>query len=251
MYGPPLRNNLKDNIEKPKSLKEVPKYLKTLIGSFFSRYYFIFKLVWETNPLYLFSMALVAICSGIFPVIGAYITSELLQSIADAYRIAMEYKDILPVGELIQLVSEQVNVYLWIGLQLAYSISVSLLNSLNSVVIAISGEKVANHIKTKVITKAKDMDLAQFDMPDFYEKLENATREASFRPVQILNATFNMISSFISMLSFVITLIVLSPWAPVIIIIFALPAAIVKFVYGRKSFLYMKRHSKDRRQMDY
>ena len=252
MYGPPpFRKAPGDNIEKPKALKEYPKYIKKLIGSFFSRYYFIFKLVWETNPFYLFAMALVAICSGVFPIVGAYITAELLQSIADAYIIAKEYVNILAVNDLIQKVSSEVDVFLWIGLQLAYSIAVSLLNSLNSMVVAISGEKVANHIKTKVITKSKDMDLAQFDMPEFYEKLENATREASFRPVQILNATFNMISSLISMISFIVALIVLSPWAPVVIIIFALPAAIVKFVYGRKSFLYMKRHSKDRRQMEY
>ena len=250
MYGPPLRKSPNDNIEKPKSLKGVPNYLGKLIKNFFSRYYFIFKLVWETNPFYLFAMAFVAICSGVFPVVGAYITAELLQSITDAYIIAKNFIN-LPVADLIEKVSSEVNVFLWIGLQLAYSIANSLLNALNSTVVSISGEKVANHIKTKVITKSKEMDLAQFDMPEFYEKLENATREASFRPVQILNATFNMISSFISMISFIIALIVLSPWAPIIIIIFALPAAIVKFVYGRKSFLYMKRHSKDRRQMDY
>ena len=250
MYGPPLRKNSVDNIEKPKSIKDVPRYLKTLVGNFFSRYYFIFKLVWETNPFYLFAMAFVAIFSGVFPVLGAYITSELLQSIADAYRLASEFID-LPASELIQKVSSEVNVFLWIGLQLAYTVAISLLNSLNTTIVSIAGEKVANHIKTKVITKAKDMDLAQFDMPEFYEKLENATREATFRPIQILSATFNMISSLISMISFVITLIVLSPLAPIIIVIFALPAAIVKFAYGRKSFLYMKKHSKDRRQMDY
>ena len=158
MYGPPpFRKAPSDNIEKPKSLKEYPKYLKTLIGNFFSRYYFIFKLVWETNPFYLFAMALVAICSGIFPIIGAYVTAELLQSIADAYRLAMEYKDIMVAVDLINKVSSEVNVFLWIGIQLAYSIAVSLLNSLNSTVVSISGEKVANHIKTKVITKSKDM----------------------------------------------------------------------------------------------
>ena len=252
MYGPPpLRKAPSDNIEKPKKLKEVPRYIKKLLGSFFSRYYFIFKLVWETNPFYLFAMAFVTICSGVFPIVGAYVTAQLLQSIADAYRLAMDFKDVLPVAELVQKISGEVDVFLWIGLQLVYSIAVSLLNSLNSMVIAISGEKVANHIKTKVITKSKDMDIAQFDMPEFYEKLENATREATFRPVQILNATFSMISSFISMISFIIALIVLSPWAPLIIIVFALPAAIVKFIYGRKNFLYSKRHSKDRRQMEY
>lgn len=252
MYGPPpLRKIPQDDIEKPKSIKQVPRYLKELISKFFSRYIYIFKLVWDTNPFYLFAMAFVALCSGLFPILGAYVTSQLLQEISDAYVLAMELKDTLSAGDLIKQVMDQVDVFLWIGLQLAYAVGSSLISTLNSTVVSISGEKVANHIKIKVITKAKDIDVAQFDLPEFYEKLENATREASFRPVQILNATFNMISSLISMISFIIALVVLSPFAPLIIIAFALPAAIVKFVYGRKNFMYMKRHSKDRRQMEY
>ncbi len=251
MYGPPLRKTPQDNIEKPKSLKQVPRYIKQIVSNFFSRYIYIFKLVWETNPFYLFAMAFVALCSGLFPILGAYITANLLQEISDAYVLAMELKDSLATSALIKQVTEQVNVFLWIGLQLAYSFANSIITTLNSTVVAIAGEKVANHIKVKVITKAKNIDVAQFDSPEFYEKLENATREASFRPVQILNASFNMISSLISMISFIIALIILSPWAPLIIIAFALPAAIVKFVYGRKNFMYARRHSKDRRQMEY
>jgi len=254
MYGPPpIRKMPQDNIEKPQSIKQVPRYLKDLIFKFFSRYIYIFKLVWETNPFYLFAMAFVALCSGLFPVLGAYITAQLLQQISDAYVLSVELikNSGLTSQELIAQVSQEVDVFLWIGLQLTYSVANSIISTLNSTIVSISGEKVANHIKTKVITKAKTIDIAQFDLPEFYEKLENATREASFRPVQILNSTFNMISSFISMISFIVALIVLSPWAPLVILVFALPAAIVKFVYGRKNFMYMKRHSKDRRQMEY
>lgn len=254
MYGPPpIRKMPQDNIEKPQSIKQVPRYLKDLIFKFFSRYIYIFKLVWETNPFYLFAMAFVALCSGLFPVLGAYITAQLLQQISDAYVLSVELikNSSLTSQELIAQVSQEVDVFLWIGLQLTYSVANSIISTLNSTIVSISGEKVANHIKTKVITKAKTIDIAQFDLPEFYEKLENATREASFRPVQILNSTFNMISSFISMISFIVALIVLSPWAPLVILVFALPAAIVKFVYGRKNFMYMKRHSKDRRQMEY
>lgn len=250
MYGPPLRKP-QDDIEKPHSIKQVPRYIKELLTKFFSRYIYIFKLVWETNPFYLFAMAFVSLCTGLFPILGAYITAQLLQQISDAYTIAISLKDVLPATELIETVISKVNVFMWIGLQLAYTVGHSIINALNTTVIAISGEKVANHIKVKIISKAKSVDIAQFDLPEFYEKLENATREASFRPVQILNATFNLISSIISMVSFIIALIILSPFAPLIIIVFALPAAIVKFAYGRKNFMYMKRHSKERRQMEY
>ena len=49
MFGPPPKMN-EDGIPKPKSLKEVPRYVGKVIKNFFSRYIYIFKLVWETNP---------------------------------------------------------------------------------------------------------------------------------------------------------------------------------------------------------
>ena len=53
------------------------------------------------------------------------------------------------------------------------------------------------------------------------------------------------------MVSFIVALIALSPFAPLVIIIFALPAAIVKMSYSRKNFLYARRRSKERRHMEY
>ena len=58
MFGPPPRFKLTNDLDKPKSIKEMPKYICKQIGGFFSRYAYIFKLVWETNPLILFAMAL-------------------------------------------------------------------------------------------------------------------------------------------------------------------------------------------------
>ena len=126
-----------------------------------------------------------------------------------------------------------------------------IVSTVYNAIIKILSEKVVNHIKVKIITKSKDIDLAQFDLPEFYEKFENACREASFRPVQILSSTFSMLSNLISAISFVVVLATFSPFAPLLIIVFALPAAIIRFVYGRKNFLYMRRHSKERRLMEY
>jgi high-affinity Fe2+/Pb2+ permease len=55
-----------------------------------------------------------------------------------------------------------------------------------NMVIRISGELVTNHIKLKILNKTKEIDMSSFDMPEFYEKLENASREAGMRPISIL-----------------------------------------------------------------
>jgi ABC-type multidrug transport system fused ATPase/permease subunit len=126
-----------------------------------------------------------------------------------------------------------------------------LLDKVSSMVTGIAGELVVNHIKLTLIGKAKTLDTRSFDNPEFYEKLENANREANMRPIGILNSTFSLISAIISAVSFVVVLANLNTFAPIVIIIAALPSAFVSLLYRNRNFRYIRFHSKERRQMQY
>ncbi|MBO5380354.1 MAG: ABC transporter ATP-binding protein [Clostridia bacterium] len=253
MYGPP-RKPPSDNIPKPKSFKEVFPYVFKVVKGFFSRYFFIFRLVWEASPFILVIMSLVTVINGVFPVLGAKIGAELITAVGDAINdragLAATFEG-LNVFQSALAIFTETRIGFFILFELIYLVISSIVSNAYNAFISISSEKVANHIKVKIISKAKTIDVSQFDLPEFYEKFENASREASFRPIQILSSTFSMISNIISMISFIIVLIALNPLAPLIIFVISLPAAIIKFVYGRKNFLYMRRRSKDRRQMEY
>lgn len=231
---PPLRDN-KFQIPRPKSIKEIPPFLKTLIFGFLGRLFYIFKLIWDTNPLILIGMSLLTLFNGIIPVAHAYINAYILNALASI------------------LVSNIVfNSIIWIFvLKFILTLFERIVTSVDNIINRIAGELVTNHIKVELMNKAKKIDLSRFDLPDFYEKLENANREAGIRPVQILNSTFKMISSIISMVSFIIVLSGISGWAPIIIILMALPSSIISFIYRRKNFNYMRHRSKDRREMQY
>lgn len=225
---------------KPKSTKEIPGYLKRLITKFFFRLFYIFTLVWETKPWILFLMLFMAVFNGIIPVIGAYITANLINSLVSAYNASIK-----------GIPSEFGNVMFLLIFQFGYIFVNSFVNNINSILSRISGELVVNHVNIKIMNKAREIDLASFDRPEFYEKLENASREAGNRPIQIMNAAFGIISTLISMISFIAILWVISPFAPFIIIAMAVPSAIVNFIYRKKNFLYVRHRSKDRRQLSY
>lgn len=234
----------------PQPLKQNNKVTR----SFISRYAYIFKLVWEASPAILIVMSLASLFNGLFPILGAYVTSQLLNEIVEAFNLAQGYIGTGMNGqEVFNLVFNhpELKIVFWICIELIYLVTKNLINNAYNAFVTVSGEKVANHIKVKIISKSKEIDVSQFDMPEFYEKYENASREASFRPVQIISASFNMVSNLISLVSFITVLAILSPLAPLIVFAISLPAAIVKFIYGRKNFLYMRRRSKDRRQMEY
>lgn len=101
--------------------------------------------------------------------------------------------------------------------------------------------------------KSKELDLASFDDPVLYEKMENANREAGNRPLMILTETFSIISSVIELLSFLVILFAAPglAWVTFVILLVSIPSAVVNFIYRRKNFQYIRRRSKERRQMNY
>ena len=245
IHMPPPPTKQDDGLEKPKKLRQIPGYLTKLVGGFFGRLFYIFSLLFEAAPLMFILLVVMCVLDGVLPVVGAYISKDLLNEVA-----------ILIAKNLQNTSAEQVFDVLrpLLVLFVAYFVYLLLkrvMTRLNSMVTNIAGELVVNHIKLKIITKAKQVDLASFDRPEFYEKLENANREAGMRPIQILNSTFSVVSSCISALSFIAVLATLSPLAPIAIIIAAIPGAIVNYFYRSKNFYYIRRHSKERRQMSY
>ena len=235
----------RDGVKKPTGLRDVPRYLGEVVGGFFKRLFYIVRLVWEASPLMLISMTALCLLNGFLPVIGAYISKDLLNAVADLIgsRAGDSIKDnIFGVMQPLVLLLIMYFVYMFLN---------KLFSRINSMVTGIAGELVVNHIKLKIIKKSDEVDIRSFDSPEFYEKLENANREAGMRPIQILNATFNVISACISAASFIAVLASLSPIAPLIIIAAAIPGAIVNYIFRNRSFRYLRHHSKERRAMNY
>ena len=82
MNMPPPYRPMSDGIEKPKRLRDYPAYLFKVAKGFFHRLFYIVGLVWSAAPWMLIVMALLCLLDGVVPVVGAYITSDLLNEIA-------------------------------------------------------------------------------------------------------------------------------------------------------------------------
>ncbi|UKI13069.1 MAG: hypothetical protein L6V84_01820 [Oscillospiraceae bacterium] len=84
--GPPPGMNFRyEKVPPPKSIADVPRYLKELCGGFFSRLAYIFRLVWKTGPWILFAMLAISLLQGITPVIGSKISQHVLNEMQSSY----------------------------------------------------------------------------------------------------------------------------------------------------------------------
>ena len=228
----PLQQETKKS-ERPKSLREVPAYIKMMLGGFFSRLFYIYSLVWETRPWMLFVMLFMSVFNGVMPLLGAVISRNLINALIDAKN--QDFQTILHL----------------LIFQFAYLFLLRIVASVDSMLNRTFGELVVQNIRQKIMHKSDELDLQSFDQPEFYTRLENANREAGMRPLQIAVSTFSMMSTLISMISFIVVLWAVSPLAPLAIILAAIPSAIVNYVYKGKNASYMRHRSTDRRKMDY
>ncbi len=232
---PPRGSDIR--VQKPEKLKDwIPFIFKSLKDTA-RRLLYIYKLVWDARPWILLLMTFMAVFNGVVPVVGSYISKALLDNLALAATGQLG-DDFWVLGGLLVL-------------QLGYQLGVRLIHSANNMINRISNEVLVYSIKLKIMNKAKTIDLASFDLPEFYSKLENANREAGNRPLSVLQASFSIVSAFISLVSYIVILGAFLNWAPAVLIVMAIPSAIIHYHYRKKMFGYVRRRSKDRRQMDY
>lgn len=247
-FGPPPFKEQKKP-QRPKNVKE----FFAMIGAFFSRLFYIVRLVWETSPWILILLTFFCLADGFLPVLGAYISKDLLNAVSNVLQDS-GIETVISSGSITFSSLMQGflgSVVFLLVFYFVYQFLQKILSRVSSTVKQLAGELVCNHIKLKIIEKAKTVDLASFDRPEFYEKLENANREAGMRPIGILNATFSIFSALITIISFSVILVTLHPLAPLVIAVMALPGAILTYVYRNKQFRYVRHRSKERRQMEY
>jgi len=227
----------------PKSIKDLPRYLSELFGGFFKRFFYILKLVWRTGWWIPVLLSFVALFKGVTPVIGSLISKNILNKLQDVIKAGH-----LPENEF----WSSGLLYLLIAL-FAYRLLILVVNNISSAVNRIAGEKVVKEVKSQIMEKSKTVDLSSFDNPSFYEKMENAEREAGHRPLHILTETFGVVSSVIELVSFLIVLLSAPglSWITFVVILVSVPSAVINFIYRRKNFRYMRFSSKERRQMNY
>ena len=233
--------NAASRAKPPENIKDIPRFAKELLTGFFGRLFYTFRLVWDTGHWILITLLFISIFTGIMPVVGSLISKDILNGLQEV--ISSKDPAIFWGSSVLFLI-----IFFFI-----YRILNQLLIRLNHAVTRIAGEKVVCHVKTQIMKKAREIDLASFDDPEFYEKLENANREAGMRPIHVLASTFDAVSGFISLISYIVILVTAPDmwWTAPVMIALSLPTAIISFSYRRKNFMYMRRRSKERRQMNY
>jgi ATP-binding cassette subfamily B protein len=111
--------------------------------------------------------------------------------------------------------------------------------------------RLANHINSQIIRKALTLDLSSFENPEFYDRLQNARREAGYRPVDLIDETFMLVQNAITLVSFGALLFRFSPWVMVALLATTIPAFIAEARFSGEAFRLLTWRAPETRRLNY
>jgi len=141
---------------------------------------------------------------------------------------------------------------LWklVALELGLAVLSDLLGRANSLADSLLGDRITNRISVRLIEHATQLDLASFEDPVFYDKLERARRQTTGR-VGLLAAVLNVAQDTLSLISLSAGLIVFSPWLMVLLVAAVIPAFLGETHFTTLAYSVLYRWTPQRRLLDY
>ena len=106
-------------------------------------------------------------------------------------------------------------------------------------------------VNVLILEKALTLDLRQFEDSEFYDKLTNARREASVRPLSLVSRTFGLVQNALSLITYGILLVHFSVWAVVVLILAAMPVFIAETKFAGEGFRLFSWRAPETRQQNY
>ena len=222
-----IKSQLKDDPETKE--KDLSKYLS--IYKFSGR---AINLVWNTSKNLTVIIAVLTLISGLLPAGVAYLSKLIIDAVIEANKNPNFINNVF--------------MFLFIEALLVIFLEAARrgLNIAQSLLIALLGQKV----KVLILEKALKLDLTHYENSEFYDKMTRARREASTRPLSLVNRTFNLIQSILSLIAYGGLLLNFSYLAVIGLFLTSIPAFIAEAKFANQAFrLFSWRAPEAREQM--
>ncbi len=192
-------------------------------------------MVWEAGPSVVFWGATARVASGLIPLAGLVV----MRAIIDDIENLLNHKSALPP-------------FFWWLVVLAFALAA--IGTLFSRVIDYSNTVLADrymrYISVRVMEHASQLDLARYEDPEFYDKLERARVQATDR-LATIQMMGQLLEQFITTVTLAGSILFFSPWLLLILIVSVIPALLGESHYAFLNYSLNFRQATTRRQLDY
>jgi ATP-binding cassette subfamily B protein len=193
-------------------------------------------LVWQTNPALTLAFALLTAIAGLLPAAIAWVGQLIVDTVVALVRDAPG----TTVNDALR----------WVALEAVIVAVLSVAQRGITTCQSLLRAQLGHRVNTMILEKALTLRLQDFEDSEFYDKLTRARREASSRPLSLVNRTFGLVQNLLALGSFAALLWQFSPWTLVILAVAGVPSFISEAKFSGDAFrLFRWRSPQTRKQM--
>lgn len=199
----------------------------------------ILRIIWKSSRRWMMAAVVLVIIDSIFPVLVLFITKLVL----DTVTVALE------TGADLSVMFDQVLIYI-VLLAVVSILSVIFRAGIDYAYSGLSLH-VTDYLYTMVHSKATELDLASYEIPEYYDILHRAEQEVSYRPTEVVRGLLRTAKNGLSLIGIVGLLATFNPAVTLILVGAVLPSVAARFWYSRRLYSWRRQNSKTERQIRY
>jgi len=192
------------------------------------------KLVWAVARPWTTAWIALLIVHGLLPAATVYLTKLVVDSLVVALRNGSSRPVLLPLillGGVLLLMEVVRNAINWVR--------------------TVQAELLQDHITSLIHEKSVAVDLAFYELSDYYDHLHRARTEARYRPTALLGNLGALLQNSITLVAMGAILIPLGPWLALALLLSTLPAFYVVVHYALAEYQWRLRTTTDDRRAWY
>jgi ATP-binding cassette, subfamily B, bacterial len=197
----------------------------------------VFQLVKESSRAFAAGIVLLLLGQSLLPATMAWVGKLIVDAVVEAARTG--------AAEERRLVVE------YVLIEFALMVVSTVLSRCQSLLRDLMRASLGNHVNVLILEKAATLDLRHFENADTYDKMQNARREASIRPLSLVLELASLGQQLLILATYAALLARLSWWSTLVIVAASLPAFVAEARFSGESFRLNSWRAPEGRRQNY
>ncbi|HVZ87155.1 MAG TPA: ABC transporter ATP-binding protein [Polyangia bacterium] len=199
------------------------------------------RLVWRSAPAGMVVLIVFTIGAAALPPFVAYVGKLIIDAVIAARGAAPDLARHAALVRAVRLV----------GIELGAVVAMAGAERVLGLVRQLVGLRLGIDLNVEILEKARRLELAHFEDPEFYDKLTRARREASTRPLSLIQSNFQVVRNALTLAGYAALLIRFSGWIAIGVLAATIPAFLAEARFSGAAFRLRNWRSPDSRRLTY
>jgi ATP-binding cassette, subfamily B, bacterial len=198
------------------------------------------KMVWRSSPGGTIALAVLTVISAALAPGIAWVGKMIVDSVVAAREASGAAVD-PAIREAIR----------WVAIELGLVVLAALVERTLGLIRQLVGARLGIDVNLMILEKALTLKLRHFEDSEFYDKLTKARREASSRPLSLVQENFQVLRNGLTLAGYIALLVAFSPWLVLLLLLATVPAFAAEASFSAAGFRLRNWRAPESRKLNY